>query len=103
MAAFGQQFLIKTVIVLVRAARLWCIACTVVTFPVAHEGQLHWSRPGSGQPLCALRAAAQGDSRGSRDCGQPMYVHIVPSFLLIFSEGKNLEASLQNAVDSSRC
>lgn len=32
-----------------------------------------------------------------------MYDHIMPSFLLIFSEGKTSEASLENAVDSSRC
>lgn len=56
-------------------------------FPVAHGGQFHWSQPG----------------REMVDCGQLMYAHIVLSFLLIFSEGKTLEASLQNAVDSSRC
>lgn len=48
------------------------------------------------EPLRALRAAIQGD------CGQLMYDHIMPSFLLIFSEGKTSEASLENAVDSSR-
>lgn len=49
------------------------------------------------EPLSALRAAIEGD------CGQLMYDHIMPSSLLIFSEGKTSEASLGNAVDSSRC
>lgn len=74
----------------VRGARLKCLTHCVVAFPVAQEGQLHWSHS-------ALRAAIQGD------CGQLMYDHIMPSFLLIFSEGKTSEASLENAVDSSRC